>query len=35
MPNLHNLYISAKRKLSQKIRNTYETTDCNVPADKI
>ena len=35
MPNLHNLYISAKRKISQKNRNICKTTSCHVAAVKI
>jgi hypothetical protein len=35
MPNLHNRYISAERKISQKNQNICETTSCHVAAVKI
>ena len=35
MPNLHNRYISAERKISQKNRNICYTIPCHVAAVKI
>jgi hypothetical protein len=35
MPNLHNLYKSAGRKIPQKTRIICKTTHCNVAAVKI
>ena len=35
MPNLHNRYISAERKISQKNRNICYTTSCHVAAVQI
>ena len=35
MPNLHNRYKSAERKISQKNRNICQTTLCHVAAVKI